>query len=240
MNDPGTRSGTNGIIPSAIKDETVLALRRAQVVAAATELFIERGFSSVSVNEIAAVANTSIGSLYKYIRAKEDILWLVMDSIYGKLEQMLTEERATAKDAEEALAFAFRRFLVAVDAVRRGVLLMYREYYNLPRDGQREFMRRERRIVDIFAEILREGNESGLFHCVDPETVAVTMLMAGHTWSIKGWMFRGESLDQFIARQTRLALVMAGCAPRHAARQDKAGPDGGGVAAAGGSRRRSL
>src|SRR5215213_425155 len=144
-------------IPSGIKDEGILVAKRASLVAVATDLFIERGFSEVSVNEIAATAGISIGSLYKYIRAKEDLLWLVMESIYGKLEDLLTVRRATARDPVEALEHTLRQLLKAVHEVRRGILLMYREYHCLPIEAQRDFMNREWRVVNIFAGIIQEG-----------------------------------------------------------------------------------
>jgi len=87
-----------GTIPSGIKDEALLAERRATLVETATELFIARGFSEVSVNEIAERAGISVGALYKYIRTKEDLLWLVMDTIYGPLEDVLQAERREASD----------------------------------------------------------------------------------------------------------------------------------------------
>jgi TetR/AcrR family transcriptional regulator, cholesterol catabolism regulator len=211
------RAGTAGI-PSFIKDESLLLARRAQLIETATELFMARGYSEVSVNEIAATAGISIGSLYKYIRAKEDILWLVMDSIYGRLEELLNAERSGANDPLEALALTFRRFLHAVYAVRRGVLLMYREYRHLPANGQREFVERERRIIAIFRDILSEGNRSGLFHCPDPDLAAMNLLLAGHALSLKGWLLRDVSLEAYIEQQLQLATMLAGAA--HAAPVD--------------------
>lgn len=205
--------GTARDIPSAIKNADLLTKRRAKIVEIATELFIARGFSEVSVNEIAAASNMSIGSLYKYIRSKDDILWLVMDEIYGQLDALLTLERAKASEPRDALVRTFCRFLEEVQIVRRGILLMYREYRHLPLNGQREFMQRERRVVDIFRDILIEGNISGVFQCPQPEIAAIAMLMAGHTWSLKGWLLRGTPLDQYTNEQLHLALMMAGLRP---------------------------
>lgn len=184
------RSSTG--VPSGIKDESLLSERRGRLVEKATELFIERGFSQVSVNEIAEFAGISVGSLYKYIRAKEDLLWLVMGSIYGSMDEVLRAEREGAGDPHEALDRVVRRFFVEIDAVRRGVLLMYREYRSLPPEGQAEFMERERRIVGIFTEIIEDGNAGGLFCCEHPGTAAVNILMAGHTWSLKRWLLGKE------------------------------------------------
>lgn len=76
--------GRRGGIPSGIKNEAILSARRAQLVEEATELFIEHGFAQVSIKEVAEYSGISMGSIYSYIRTKEDLLWLVMGSIYGE------------------------------------------------------------------------------------------------------------------------------------------------------------
>lgn len=198
-------------IPSGIKDESLLAERRSLVVEKATELFIARGFSEVSVNEIADFAGISVGSLYKYIRAKEDLLWLAMHAIYGTLEDILEAERRVASGPVDALDHAIRRLFGAVDTVSRGILLMYREYRHLPVEGQQEFMRRELRIIGILRSIIEEGNAEGVFRCPHPETAALDILMAAHAWSIKRWVFpRGTRHETYLEQQIALIRLMVG------------------------------
>jgi AcrR family transcriptional regulator len=201
-------------IRSGIKDEALLAERRAAVVEKATELFIARGFAEVSVNEIADFAGISVGSLYKYIRAKEDLLWLVMQSIYGTLEDILEAERKEASNPGQALDHAVRRLFDAVDAVSRGILLMYREYRHLPIAGQQEFMRREQRILDIFRTIIEDGNASGAFHCPHAALAALNILMAAHAWSLKRWVVpTGMGRSLYVDAQLELIHEMVGRAP---------------------------
>lgn len=195
-------------IPSGIKDEAILAARRGQLVAVATDLFIERGFTEVSIGEIAEASGMSIGSIYKYIRAKEDLLWLVMDSIYGKLEHLLVTERLEAKDAATALKFSFRRLLFALAAIRRGILLMYRAYQHLPRDGQIEFMQREQRIVEIFVDIIEEGVQSDVFDCANPRLAALNLMQIANALALKDWMIADVTLEDFVRDETRLAFSM--------------------------------
>ncbi|MBE0610875.1 MAG: TetR/AcrR family transcriptional regulator [Dehalococcoidia bacterium] len=198
-------------IPSGIKDEALLAERRALVVEKATELFIARGFAEVSVNEIADFAGISVGSLYKYIRAKEDLLWLVMQSIYGTLEDSLEAERKEAPSPPQALEQTVRRLFAAVDTVSRGILLMYREYRHLPIEGQQEFMRRERRIIHIFRTIVEDGNACEAFHCPHPEMAALDILLAAHAWSLKRWVLpKGRDHSFYVEQQLELIHQMVG------------------------------
>jgi TetR/AcrR family transcriptional regulator, cholesterol catabolism regulator len=199
-----------GRIDAAIKNRALLEAKRALIVDTSTKMFIDRGYANVSVNEVAKEANLSIGSLYKYIRTKEDILWLVMDRIYGRLEEELRAERAYANGPVESLMQAFATYMRANDGVRQGILLMYREYPHLSREAQREFMDREKRVVDVFESIIEDGVQSGAFRCTEPRLAALDILAVGAMWALKGWMLRDVSLDDYIAHQSRLILHLVG------------------------------
>ena len=54
------------------------AARRTQVLAEATRLFAERGYESTSVNDVAAGAGVSVGTLYKYFPDKPALLEAVL------------------------------------------------------------------------------------------------------------------------------------------------------------------
>ena len=55
------------------------------MIKGAVTLFKEKGFHRTTTREIAKAAGFSIGTLYEYIRTKEDILYLVCDSIYDEV-----------------------------------------------------------------------------------------------------------------------------------------------------------
>jgi TetR/AcrR family transcriptional regulator, cholesterol catabolism regulator len=204
-----TTKDTSRII-AAIKDRELLESRRRTVVATATELFMRRGYANVSVNEVASEANMSIGSLYKYIRTKEDILWLVVDDIYDQHEIAITRGKERSTRAREKFCNVFQEYTRSVHAARRKVLLIYREFGNLPADAQHEFIEREHGRLRTFRDIIDEGIDSGEFRCDDPTLIAVNTLMAASTWVLKGYFFAGITVDEYIAQQLALLLTSLG------------------------------
>jgi hypothetical protein len=89
--------------------------------------------------------------------------------------------------------------------------LMYREYAKLPRDGQLEFMERERRIVLIFQAIVEDGNAAGVFACPHPDLAAVNILTAAHSWSLKLWLLpRGIDAETYVEQQLALIRLSVG------------------------------
>ena len=63
-----------------------------QMIRAAVTLFKEKGFHRATTREIAKEAGFSIGTLYEYIRTKEDVLYLVCDSIYNEVHDRLSAD----------------------------------------------------------------------------------------------------------------------------------------------------
>lgn len=52
-------------------------IRLQRIVAAARQLFIEKGFTTTTIQDIAAEADVGLGTLYLYAKSKEDLLVLV-------------------------------------------------------------------------------------------------------------------------------------------------------------------
>jgi TetR/AcrR family transcriptional regulator, cholesterol catabolism regulator len=170
-------------VGSNLKDAALLERRREVLVRAATEVFTERRFDKASVNEIAERCGWSVGSLYRYVSSKEDILVLVCEDIFRRLG---IEEPAGA-DPRERFETAYTTYLDRIHRSRLQVLLMYREYTQLPHEAQRHFRRREREIYAVLAGIVREGVRDGSMRCEDPDLFAVDCVMRAHAIALKEW-----------------------------------------------------
>ena len=56
------------------------AMTRSAIIAAASRLFRERGFEDASIQQIAELADTGVGTLYGYFSSKDDILREVLQT----------------------------------------------------------------------------------------------------------------------------------------------------------------
>lgn len=67
---------------------------RASILAAALELFAERGYDATSVNEVVVRAGVTKGALYHYFSAKEDLLYEIyrdhLDQQMADLDRIVT------------------------------------------------------------------------------------------------------------------------------------------------------
>jgi len=82
-------------IESTVKDKQLIEIRRMEIGKTAVELFVRKCFHKTTVREIAQKFGMSVGTLYEYIRTKEDILYLVCDYIHTRYA--ITYTRASAR-----------------------------------------------------------------------------------------------------------------------------------------------
>ena len=92
----------------------------------ALRMFEERGFSEVKVEEIAAQAQISVRTFYRYFPAKEDVLQVVIDRRSRALRDALS-----ARPGDEPLWHSFR--LAAVEAFTDEDPTLLRSWINVIR-----------------------------------------------------------------------------------------------------------
>ena len=84
---------------------------REVIVAAATRLFLERGFGAVSMDELAAAARVARRTLYNQFASKEEIFREMLQRVSGQLENAFPPGIETQGDVEAVLRSVARMIL---------------------------------------------------------------------------------------------------------------------------------
>src|SRR5439155_26524232 len=100
------REGLNEAIPKARRNGS-----REAIVEAAGRLFLERGFGSVSMDELAAAAGVARRTLYNQFASKEEIFREMLLKVSGQLEDALPPGFETKGDVEDVLRAVARMTL---------------------------------------------------------------------------------------------------------------------------------
>jgi len=185
--------------------------RRERLAAVAGELIVERGFDSLSVNELAQRCGISVGGMYRHIRTKADVLVMACESIYGGVLEDLAAAAERHADPEQRLAAAVEAYLAACAANPR-ILMTYREYGRLPAAARRRYMDREVAIAELLGELVAAGVAAGRFGPVDPFVVAYDIVLLGHLPALKGWALRGRVGEAELPRH-QVELLLATLRP---------------------------
>ncbi|KMK78228.1 TetR/AcrR family transcriptional regulator [Alkalihalobacillus pseudalcaliphilus] len=192
-------------VPSVVKDQKLIKVRRAQMVKGAVRLFIEKGFHRTTTREIAREAGFSIGTLYEYIGAKEDILYLVCDDIYLEVLKRLKEQLSDEGTALSRLKLAIRAYFEIVDDMADEVLVMYQEVKALPKDSLKYVLEKEQEMAKILEELIIECVRHKELEMNEEEIhlFAHNILVQGQMWTFRRWALRKSyTLEQYINWQT--------------------------------------
>ncbi|MFM1651168.1 TetR/AcrR family transcriptional regulator [Brevibacillus sp. B_LB10_24] len=196
-------------IPSLVKDPKLIEKRRDQIVEAAVDLFIRKGFHKTTTREIARASGFSIGTLYEYIESKEDVLYLVCDAIHAEVENRLREAITFQGTGLKVLKLALRSFFRVMEQMSDRVLLIYQETKSLPGETMRYVLGREEEITGIFEEILRKGIADGSIGIDEKQVklMAHNIMVLGEMWVFRRWTLKRDySLEEYTEKQTALLL----------------------------------
>jgi len=84
--------------------------RRRSILGAAENLFAGKGFHATSMEEVADLAEVSVGTLYFYFKNKRDLLVALLDQISRKLRTIIGSEFRKADATLESFSRAGRAF----------------------------------------------------------------------------------------------------------------------------------
>jgi AcrR family transcriptional regulator len=122
--------------------------RRDDVLSAGTIEFVERGFSSVSVTDIAKRAGMTPAAVYYHFPTKEDVLLALVGRTGDALTELCGEAVETAA-VEEAITALVDRFLGWLEAHSDDARLYYQSSQGATADV--ETLRREQRRLQVAA-----------------------------------------------------------------------------------------
>jgi AcrR family transcriptional regulator len=190
-------------IPTTIKDQDLVAQRRAEIIDVATRLFLERGFHRTSIRDIARACPFNLASLYMYVSSKEDILFLVAQHLIDEKAKAMAAVEVIEDDPAGSFRTAFQAYCRIVHRYRPHIRLLYRELDVLSPPRREIVMASLSTVTGVFETILRKGISRGVFANVDPKLVALNSLFLCHLWSLHTRALRSitHNVDEFFDMQ---------------------------------------
>ncbi|MFF2447276.1 TetR/AcrR family transcriptional regulator [Neobacillus sp. NPDC058068] len=197
-------------VQASVKDERLVQKRRDQMIKGAVTLFKQKGFHRTTTREIAKAAGFSIGTLYEYIRTKEDVLYLVCDSIYDHVSERLQQDLSLKSGTLESLKLGIANFFQVMDEMQAEVLVMYQEVKSLSKDALPYVLKKEMEMVAMFEDLLARCVENGelKLSAKQVEIIAHNIFVQGQMWGFRRWALRKLfTLEEYIELQTELLLT---------------------------------
>lgn len=213
-------------VKTQVSDEALVQRRRAQIVAAAVDLFAHHGFYRTTMQDVAKKAGVSAGLIYQYVTDKEDVLLLVLLSVLDSYKQEIPAALAGLTDPLERFWAALRAYCRVVDQRREATVLAYRSTKSLPDDRRRLIKDSEIETNGMIAACLSDCIKAGLMREVNVELVAYQLVTFAHSWALKHWRLKELcGLDEYMAEGIEF-FAQALLTPKGRRHQQKITPGG--------------
>src|SRR4030042_6823832 len=186
--------------------------RLQQISKVAANLFFEKGYMQTTTKEIAEACNISVGTLYYYIRSKDDFPTIFSEIHKNDISRWEKGIRDEMQDSppEETLRKAVRLYAYEVDKRQKMVLFWYNVSRYLNREQLKGMLDVETKVVTLFKDIVEMGRRDGQFNCIDPFVAGYNIMMLCHTWALKRWWFKKlYTIEQYAKMCEELAISMA-------------------------------
>mgnify|MGYP000844632432 CR=1 FL=1 len=154
--------------------EKISEEKRDRIINAALAEISAKGFTAANINLIAKNAGISIGSMYQYFNAKEDLFLTVLDEGYRIIERSLQEIDLVSGDIFDKL----EQILLHIQKYAREYRLLNQLYLEATTQGlthisQKISLKLETISSVFYQSIIRRGQEEGVVDKkIDPQTAS--------------------------------------------------------------------
>ncbi|MFN4182899.1 MAG: TetR/AcrR family transcriptional regulator [bacterium] len=135
---------------------------------AAKKVFARKGYHIATMNDISRAAGIAKGTIYLYIRHKEDLITLIaeqeVDSLLAHLREIQKSVSSPSERLRKILHFLVERVR---EYERTGLAVMMRDLYGVKAKVRADVYKHKQKLLDFFAEIFTEGIQKGEFRPID-------------------------------------------------------------------------
>jgi len=182
-----------------------------EIVDAAAQVFLEKGYSATSIQDISDRVGILKGSLYHYVRSKEDFLYRIIKDVYD--EAIADIKTVTEPDEEplERLAAFIRAHVQFASSHLTAYTIQLREFEQLSPERREEIRQGGETYVEALQVILEDAQAAGL---VDPGLRArlASVIITGELNSMTRWYSPSGSLKPDELADVYVGMVMCSVA----------------------------
>ncbi|MCP3975762.1 MAG: TetR/AcrR family transcriptional regulator [bacterium] len=151
--------------------------RRQEIIEAAASIFMSKGYEATSIQDVADAVDILKGSLYYYIKSKDDLLYEVIQEVHLRGLENLDSQRGKSDGALKRLhTFVYRHIMFNASHLAK-MTVFFHDFRSLS-EPRREIIIEERDRYDTFVrELIAEGKDEGVIRDdVDPRLAAFSIL----------------------------------------------------------------
>jgi len=167
------------------------------VLETAAEVFARRGYAAATVQDVADELGMLKGSIYYYIKSKEDLLFRVLDSVHDDVDAVLRQaiETPDLNPLERLIEYVRNQCTYNLRNLVR-ISVYYNDLDQLSDERRKEILRRRKVHEDYIVNLVVDGQREGLIDDTrDPR------LLAYNVFAVLIWPYRWFAPRRRIKRE---------------------------------------
>ncbi len=189
------KSGKNGTKKEVIIDK-------------ATRLFMEKGFGSASMRDIAEHVGVEAASLYNHIQSKSEILQDICFKVANQFIQNLEQVEASSATALEKMETLIRFHIRMMLQQYESIYISDHEWRHLPEPYLSNFLNQRRHYRKRLASIIEQGMQTGQMKQIEPYVAVLTILSA--ISGIESWHRSRKNITEEVLEENMVKFLVEG------------------------------
>jgi AcrR family transcriptional regulator len=185
--------------------------RERQIIAAASRLFVEKGFDGTSMSDIAQAVNITKAGLYHFVPSKEELLFTIVQFGMDRLDEQVVVPARKIADPQARLAFMLRAHAMNAGGASGDAgnpqTIVVDELTGLTPEHRASVEARKRAYVHMLRETLEELTATGRLADGLDDTAATFAAIGAVMWIARWWRPDGRlSLEEVADNLANLVL----------------------------------
>jgi TetR/AcrR family transcriptional regulator, cholesterol catabolism regulator len=159
------------------------------IVAAATQLFSEKGYRGTTMRDLGQALGIHAGSIYVHIKSKEDVLFEICNGLSARHQRDVAEVDALEVEPVEKLRELCHRLMGLIAENRAAATVYFHEWRNLDQTRQRQIVEKRDAFEATLRRLISECTADGSFRRLDVKLAGISLV------SIFNWTYQWYSPD---------------------------------------------
>lgn len=194
-----------------IKKEKTAIKNFEKIFDAVFKLSSVKGFQAMSMRDLSSETGLSMGALYGYFSSKDELYGIIQGQGRSMVKKVLADFSENEDDPFLKLTSAIKAHIYLSEIVRPWFFFTFMEARNLNEDELRAAQLMEAHTENVLIDILKLGEEKGVFKKMDHNLTASLIKAMQQDWYLKRWKYAKRKTTVDTYADSVVAFVKSHC-----------------------------
>ncbi len=182
--------------------------RKEEIIHIASQLFKERGYSAVSMRDIAKELGIKAASLYNHIDGKQELLSVLVMGLAREFTRGMEQVRSGKSSPLQQIEQLIELHIEITVHQSQALAALNNDWMHLEEPDRKEFVRMRESYEENFRDIIKQGIEKGEIQSRHPEVILFSILSTLRTLYL--WYQKRGKLDVNVLKRDMTAVLLKG------------------------------